>query len=172
ASKTFTTQETMANAERARQWGARHFYAVTANVEAAKRFGVTEVLPMWDWVGGRYSVWSAVGFAAMCAIGPQAFDDFLAGGREMDEHFGSAPVEQNIPALLGLVGGWNAKFLRCATHARPPSARTRAPRPMPSPLAQMRSPMTGACRPIANTPAIAHRACCTSTAARRRTSAG
>ncbi|HET7364677.1 MAG TPA: glucose-6-phosphate isomerase [Burkholderiales bacterium] len=122
ASKTFTTQETMANAERARQWGARHFYAVSANVEAAKRFGASEVLPMWDWVGGRYSVWSAVGFAAMCAIGPQAFDDFLAGGREVDEHFSTAPVEKNIPALLALIGVWNTNFLGCQTHAVLPYA--------------------------------------------------
>ena len=141
ASKTFTTQETMANAERARQWGARHFYAVTANVEAAKRFGVTEVLPMWDWVGGRYSVWSAVGFAAMCAIGPQAFDDFLAGGREMDEHFGSAPVEKNIPALLGLIGVWNANFLRCATHAVLPYAN--ALRLLPAYLQQLEMESNG-----------------------------
>ncbi len=122
ASKTFTTQETMANAERARQWGARHFYAVSANLEAAKRFGATEVLPMWDWVGGRYSVWSAVGFAAMCALGPQAFDDFLAGGREVDEHFARAPVEKNIPALLALIGVWNTNFHGCATHAVLPYA--------------------------------------------------
>jgi len=117
ASKTFTTQETLANAERAKRWGAARFYAVTANVEAAKRFGATEVLPMWDWVGGRYSVWSAVGFAAMCALGPQAFDEFLAGGREIDEHFASAPVEKNIPALMALIGVWNTNFIGCATHA-------------------------------------------------------
>ena len=141
ASKTFTTQETMANAERARQWGARHFYAVTANVEAAKRFGVTEVLPMWDWVGGRYSVWSAVGFAAMCAIGPQAFDPFLAGGREVDEHFGSAPVEKNIPALLALIGVWNANFLGCPTHAVLPYAN--ALRLLPAYLQQLEMESNG-----------------------------
>jgi len=72
---------------------------------------------MWDWVGGRYSVWSAVGFAAMCALGPQAFDDFLAGGREVDEHFAAAPVEKSIPALMALIGVWNANFLGCDTHA-------------------------------------------------------
>ena len=122
ASKTFTTQETMANAERAKRWGARHMFAVTANVEAAKRFGASEVLPMWDWVGGRYSVWSAVGFAAMCAIGPQAFDEFLAGAREVDEHFRSAPTEKNIPALMALLGVWNANFLGSATHCVLPYA--------------------------------------------------
>src|SRR4051794_455577 len=96
ASKTFTTQETMANAEAAKRWGGKHFYAVTANVATANGFGVTETLPMWDWVGGRYSVWSAVGFAAMCAIGVDAFDEFLAGGRDVDQHFASAPLEKNI----------------------------------------------------------------------------
>ena len=141
ASKTFTTQETLANAERARQWGARHFYAVSANLEAAKRFGVTEVLPMWDWVGGRYSVWSAVGLAAMCAIGPQAFADFLAGGREVDEHFATAPLENNIPALLALIGVWNTNFLGCATHAVLPYAN--ALRLLPAYLQQLEMESNG-----------------------------
>jgi glucose-6-phosphate isomerase len=117
ASKTFTTQETMANAEAAKQWGGKHFYAVSSNVELAKKFGAAEVLPMWDWVGGRFSVWSAVGFAAMCAIGPDAFDDFLAGGREIDQHFAQTPLEKNIPVLMALIGVWNANFLGCGTHA-------------------------------------------------------
>ena len=141
ASKTFTTQETMANAERAKQWGARQFYAVSANVEAAKRFGVSEVLPMWDWVGGRYSVWSAVGFAAMCAIGPQAFVDFLAGGREVDEHFAAAPLEKNIPALMALIGVWNANFLGCDTHAVLPYAN--ALRLLPAYLQQLEMESNG-----------------------------
>ncbi|HYL25095.1 MAG TPA: glucose-6-phosphate isomerase [Burkholderiales bacterium] len=141
ASKTFTTHETIANAERARQWGARRFFAVTANVEAAQRFGAAEVLPMWDWVGGRYSVWSAVGFAAMCAIGPQAFDDFLAGGREIDEHFASAPMEKNIPALLALVGVWNTNFLGCATHCVLPYAN--ALRLLPAYLQQLEMESNG-----------------------------
>jgi glucose-6-phosphate isomerase len=141
ASKTFTTQETMANAERAKQWGARQFYAVSANVEAAKRFGVTEVLPMWDWVGGRYSVWSAVGLAAMCAIGPQAFDDFLAGGREVDEHFARAPIEKNIPALMALIGVWNTNFLGTATHAVLPYAN--ALRLLPAYLQQLEMESNG-----------------------------
>ena len=141
ASKTFTTQETMANAKRAREWGARHFYAVSANLEAARRYGVTEVLPMWDWVGGRYSVWSAVGFAAMCALGPQAFDDFLTGGREIDEHFATAPVEKNIPALMALIGVWNANFLGCATHAVLPYAN--ALRLLPAYLQQLEMESNG-----------------------------
>ena len=117
ASKTFTTQETMANARRARDWGGRHFYAVTSNVPRATEFGASEVLPMWDWVGGRYSVWSAVGFAAMCAIGVDAFQDFLEGGREIDEHFATAPLEKNLPVLMALCGVWNTDFLGCATQA-------------------------------------------------------
>jgi glucose-6-phosphate isomerase len=141
ASKTFTTQETMANAERAKQWGARQFYAVSANLDAAKRFGASEILPMWDWVGGRYSVWSAVGFAAMCAIGPQGFDEFLAGGREVDEHFASAPVEKNIPALMALIGAWNASFLGCDTQAVLPYAN--ALRLLPAYLQQLEMESNG-----------------------------
>ncbi|HEX6268362.1 MAG TPA: glucose-6-phosphate isomerase [Burkholderiales bacterium] len=117
ASKTFTTQETMSNAAAAQQWGGKHFYAVTSNVEVARTFGAMELLPMWDWVGGRFSVWSAVGFSAMCAIGPGAFDQFLAGGRDVDEHFAQAPPEKNVPVLMALMGVWNTNFLGCATHA-------------------------------------------------------
>ncbi|HEY3074120.1 MAG TPA: glucose-6-phosphate isomerase [Burkholderiales bacterium] len=141
ASKTFTTQETMANAEAAKRWGARQFYAVSANVDAARKFGVQEVLPMWDWVGGRFSVWSAVGFAAMCAIGAQAFDDFLAGGREVDEHFARAPLEKNIPVLMALVGVWNTNFLGAATHAVLPYAN--ALRLLPAYLQQLEMESNG-----------------------------
>ena len=117
ASKTFTTQETMANAHAARQWGGKSFYAVTSNAEAAKAFGATEVLPMWDWVGGRFSVWSAAGFAAACAMGFQGFEEFLAGGHEMDKHFADAPLEKNVPVLMALCGVWNTNFLGATTHA-------------------------------------------------------
>ncbi|HWM44740.1 MAG TPA: glucose-6-phosphate isomerase [Burkholderiales bacterium] len=117
ASKTFTTQETMANAAAAKQWGAKAFYAVTSNVEAAKAFGAAEILPMWDWVGGRFSVWSAVGFAAACAMGFASFEEFLNGGRDVDEHFAQAPLERNVPALMALIGVWNANFLGAPTHA-------------------------------------------------------
>jgi glucose-6-phosphate isomerase len=117
ASKTFTTQETMANAAAAKEWGGRHFYAVTSNVQAASGFGASELLPMWDWVGGRFSVWSAVGLAAMCAIGPDKFDQFLAGARAVDEHFAQAPLEKNVPVLMALIGVWNTNFLGAATHA-------------------------------------------------------
>jgi glucose-6-phosphate isomerase len=116
-SKTFTTQETMANAAAAKAWGGRFFYAVSSNTEEAKRFGATEVLPTWDWVGGRFSVWSAVGLAAACAMGFSAFEEFLLGGKELDTHFGEAPLEKNLPVLMALLGVWNTNFLGCATHA-------------------------------------------------------
>jgi glucose-6-phosphate isomerase len=116
-SKTFTTQETMTNAEAAKRWGAKAFVAVTSNVERARKFGVEEILPMWDWVGGRFSVWSAVGFSAMCSIGPDAFEQFRLGGREVDRHFLEAPLERNIPVLMALIGVWNTNFLGMPTHA-------------------------------------------------------
>jgi glucose-6-phosphate isomerase len=141
ASKTFTTQETMANAAAAKAWGGRHFYAVTSNVDAARRFGVAEVLPMWDWVGGRFSVWSAVGFAAMCAIGPRAFEDFLAGGRDIDEHFAGAALEKNVPVLMALAGVWNTDFLGCTTQAVLPYSN--ALRLLPSYLQQLEMESNG-----------------------------
>src|SRR5688572_6007078 len=116
-SKTFTTQETMANAERARQWGAKAIVAITANTEAAKAFGASDVLPMWDWVGGRFSVWSAVGFSAACAVGWRGFESFLLGGNDVDRHFAEAPLEKNVPALMALIGVWNTNFLGTPTHA-------------------------------------------------------
>ena len=122
ASKTFTTQETMANAALARQWGGKHFVAVTANVDAAKSFGASDTLPMWDWVGGRYSVWSAVGFSAMCAIGPAGFDELLRGAHDIDEHFRTAPAEKNVPVLMALAGVWNVNFLGCSSHVVLPYA--------------------------------------------------
>jgi glucose-6-phosphate isomerase len=141
ASKTFTTQETTANAEAAKRWGGRHFYAVSANVAAAKRFGASEVLPMWDWVGGRFSVWSAVGFAAMCAIGPDSFQEFLDGGRETDQHFAQAPLERNIPVLMALIGVWNTNFLGTPTHAVLPYAN--ALRLLPAYLQQLEMESNG-----------------------------
>src|SRR5438046_3048787 len=116
-SKTFTTPETMSNAAAAKKWGGKVFYAVTSNVEAAKQFGAGETLPMWDWVGGRFSVWSAVGFAAACAMGFDAFQEFLSGAHEIDTHFAQAPLEKNIPVLMALIGVWNGNFLGAATHA-------------------------------------------------------
>jgi glucose-6-phosphate isomerase len=121
-SKTFSTQETLANATAARRLGYRNFLAVTANPEAAAQFGADEVLPMPDSVGGRYSVWSAAGFSAACALGFDAFKDFLAGGKEIDDHFLATPVEQNVPALMALLGVWNVNFLGIDAHAVLPYA--------------------------------------------------
>jgi glucose-6-phosphate isomerase len=121
-SKTFRTQETMANAEILRQWGCKTLYAVTNNVQAAQQLGAMEILPMPDSVGGRYSVWSAAGFAGLLAIGGGAFGEFLAGGRDMDEHFRSEPLDANVPALLALLGVWNVNFLGMQAHAVLPYA--------------------------------------------------
>src|SRR4051812_613931 len=140
-SKTFTTQETMANAQAAKAWGAKHFIAVTANVTLARQFGAQEIFPMWDWVGGRFSVWSAVGFAAMCAVGPEAFRQFLEGGREVDEHFAQAPLEKNVPVLMALVGAWNTNFLGIPTHAVLPYSN--ALRLLPSYLQQLEMESNG-----------------------------
>src|SRR5882762_8481961 len=117
ASKTFTTQETMSNAAAAKSWGAKVFYAVTSNIEAAKQFGANEILPMGDWVGGRFSVWSAVGFTAACAMGFDKYQEFLSGAREIDQHFAQAPLDKNLPVLMALIGVWNSNFLGAATHA-------------------------------------------------------
>jgi glucose-6-phosphate isomerase len=129
ASKTFTTLETLANARTARDWliaksgdaraAGRHFAAVTANVGAAREFGVDPdwTFEFWDWVGGRYSLWSAVGLAPALAIGMDHFDALRAGAREMDEHFALAPLERNLPVVLGLVGIWHINFFGAASHA-------------------------------------------------------
>ncbi len=128
-SKTFTTQETMLNAETARAWLksnlgddvnlANHFAAVSSRPERAVAFGVSRerVFPIWDWVGGRYSLWSAVGLALMVAIGPHAFDEMLRGAESMDEHFRTAPFAQNLPVVMGLIGIWNTNFLGATTNA-------------------------------------------------------
>jgi glucose-6-phosphate isomerase len=123
-SKTFTTAETLANARTARAWlgGRGSLVAVSANEAAARAFGAAEVLPMWDWVGGRFSIWSAASFSALAALGPGAFDEFLAGGRDMDRHFLEAPAEKNVPVLLALLGVWNVNFLGAATHCVLPYA--------------------------------------------------
>jgi glucose-6-phosphate isomerase len=140
-SKTFTTQETMANAERARQWGAKAIVAITANTEAAKAFGASDILPMWDWVGGRFSVWSAVGFSAACAIGFDRFQEFLSGARDVDQHFAREPLEKNVPALMALIGVWNTNFLGTPTHAVLPYSN--ALRLLPSYLQQLEMESNG-----------------------------
>ena len=118
ASKTFTTQETMANAQAAKAWFLanggtdvqRHFVATTTNVKAAAEFGISTTFGFWDWVGGRYSLWSAVGLPIALAIGGDNFRALLAGAHAMDQHFAQAPLERNLPVLLGLVDVWYRNF--------------------------------------------------------------
>ena len=118
ASKTFTTIETMTNAASAKAWFleqggtdiARHFAALTTNVAAANAFGITTTFGFWDWVGGRYSMWSAIGLPIAIAIGAQGFRELLAGAHAMDEHFRTAPLEQNLPVRLGLLDVWYRNF--------------------------------------------------------------
>ncbi len=118
ASKTFTTQETMANARVARAWFlaqggsdiARHFVATTSNTAAAAAFGITETLGFWDWVGGRYSLWSAIGLPIAVALGAENFRALLAGAHAMDRHFASAPLAANLPVQLGLLDVWYRNF--------------------------------------------------------------
>jgi glucose-6-phosphate isomerase len=127
-SKTFTTLETRTNAETARHWLAAqlgpeavpaHFAAVSVNVPAMDEFGIHPDyrFAMWDWVGGRYSIWSSIGVSLAISIGAKHFRDFLAGGAAMDEHFLETPWTRNLPALLGLIGIWNINFLRLPTLA-------------------------------------------------------
>ena len=119
ASKTFTTIETMTNAQSAKRWFeaqggtdiARHFCALTTNVAAANVFGITTTFGFWDWVGGRYSLWSAIGLPIAIAIGAQGFHEFLAGAYAMDEHFRSTALERNLPVRMGLVDLWYRNFL-------------------------------------------------------------
>jgi glucose-6-phosphate isomerase len=121
-SKTFTTQETLANANAAREWlihelGEKaighHFVAVSTNHAAMDAFGIAPQsrFTMWDWVGGRYSLWSTVGLSIALALGMDQFELVLAGGHELDEHFRTAPLERNLPVLMGLLGVWNIDFL-------------------------------------------------------------
>ncbi|BCM16960.1 glucose-6-phosphate isomerase [Mesorhizobium sp. J8] len=118
ASKTFTTVETMTNAETARDWVqkalgkeavGKHFAAVSTALDLVAKFGIEQdrVFGFWDWVGGRYSVWSAIGLPVMISVGPRNFRAFLDGAHEMDEHFRSAPMQKNLPVLLGLIGWWH-----------------------------------------------------------------
>ena len=129
SSKTFTTQETMNNAHAARRWllqalgdesaVARHFVAVSTNAQAVEAFGIdtAQMFGFWDWVGGRYSMDSAIGLSTMLAIGPENFTQMLAGFHEMDEHFRTADIRHNMPALMGLLAVWNRNFLGLPTCA-------------------------------------------------------
>jgi len=135
ASKTFTTQETMANAATARAWlverlaaetaVARHFVAVSTAADEVAAFGIdtANMFGFWDWVGGRYSMDSAVGLSLMIAIGPPAFREMLAGFRAVDEHFATAPYRQNVPALMGLLGIWYGNFFGTQSHVVLPYAQ-------------------------------------------------
>jgi glucose-6-phosphate isomerase len=144
ASKTFTTLETMTNARSARAWlttgledrdlepglapdgvVGRHFVAVSTNAEAVADFGIDtdNMFGFWDWVGGRYSLASAIGLSVMVAIGPDGFDDLLAGMRSIDEHFATAPLERNVPVLAGLLGIWYRNLFGAESHAVLPYSR-------------------------------------------------
>ncbi|MDY6951590.1 MAG: glucose-6-phosphate isomerase, partial [Thermodesulfobacteriota bacterium] len=129
ASKTFTTQETLTNAHSARDWFlqkagdkraiAKHFVALSTNAEAVKQFGIdTEnMFVFWDWVGGRYSLWSAIGLSIALYIGMENFEAMLSGAHSMDEHFRTAPLEENMPVILALLGIWYNNFFGAQTHA-------------------------------------------------------
>jgi glucose-6-phosphate isomerase len=129
ASKTFTTQETMANAHSARNWFlaaaqnegavAKHFAAISTNAKAVEQFGIDRqnMFEFWDWVGGRYSLWSAIGLSIALYIGVENFEALLSGAHIVDEHFGSAPFHQNIPVIMGLLGIWYNNFFDADTHA-------------------------------------------------------
>jgi glucose-6-phosphate isomerase len=129
ASKTFTTQETLANAHTAREWftralGARadvslHFVALSTNTAEVVKFGIDpkNMFAFWDWVGGRYSLWSAIGLSIALAVGMEAFEELLEGAYGMDEHFRTTPLERNIPVLLALIGVWYVNFFDARSHA-------------------------------------------------------
>jgi glucose-6-phosphate isomerase len=127
ASKTFTTQETLTNAKSVRTWLAKtvgertgeHFAAVTANSRAAQAFGIgnDRIFEFWDWVGGRYSLWSAVGLAIAIAVGMDGYEAMCEGARDMDEHFASAPLGRNMPVMMALLGIWYGDFHGTAAHA-------------------------------------------------------
>ncbi len=128
ASKSFTTQETMLNALTARTWlqtvlganaCAQHMLAITAEKERSKQFGIIpeHILPIWDWVGGRFSVWSAIGLPVMIAVGPARFQEFLQGAVAMDQHFQTAPLAQNMPVILALLSIWYINFFGASSHA-------------------------------------------------------
>ncbi len=137
ASKTFTTAETMANARSALAWFqreggqdvARHFAALSSNVDAARAFGIANIFGFWDWVGGRYSLWSAIGLPIAIAVGAERFRELLAGAHAMDRHFREAPLRANLPARLGLLDVWYRNFLGFTSRSIAPyhSALARLP---------------------------------------------
>ncbi|RJS93785.1 glucose-6-phosphate isomerase [Salinisphaera sp. Q1T1-3] len=135
-SKSFGTAETLANARVARQWlidggagegdVAKHFVAVSSNREKVSAFGIERMFGFWDWVGGRYSLWSAVGLSIELALGPDVFEALLGGAHAMDTHFREAPVEDNLPIWLALAGIWNNNFLDLTSHCVVPYAQRMA----------------------------------------------
>ena len=151
ASKTFTTQETMANAHLARAWFeaeggtdiARHFVATTSNVKAAAEFGVSTTFGFWDWVGGRFSLWSAVGLPIAIAIGADHFRELLDGAYAMDRHFIEAPLASNVPALLGLMDVWYRNFHGAASRSIAPYHQ--GLRRLPAYLQQLEMESNGKC---------------------------
>lgn len=167
-SKSFRTRETILNAHHARSWFlermgpvagmARHFVAVTADAEEARRAGIAagEWLPMWAWLGGRHSVWSAAGLPVALAIGAEGFQALLAGAHAVDRHFRSAPLEANAPALLAGFGVWNANFLGAAAHAVLPYDQRLAT--LPAHLQQLEMESNGKSVRADGSPADAHTA--------------
>jgi len=129
ASKTFTTLETLTNAHTARDWClatlkdkaaiAKHFVAVSTNAEEVAKFGIdtANMFEFWDWVGGRYSLWSAIGLPIALVIGMDAFEELLTGAHDVDQHFKNTPFEKNIPVVMGLLGVWYSNFFGAHTHA-------------------------------------------------------
>ena len=167
ASKTFTTIETMTNARSAKAWFeaaggvdvARHFCALTSNVAAARDFGITTTFGFWDWVGGRYSLWSAIGLPIAIAIGASGFREFLAGAHAMDGHFRSAAPQSNLPLRLALVDVWNRNFMGFTSRSIAPYHS--AMRRWPAYLQQLemesngkRVDLSGAPLPFATAPAL------------------
>ena len=149
ASKTFTTSETMVNARAAKRWFeaagdgdiAQHFAALTSDVEAAAGFGITTTFGFWDWVGGRYSLWSAIGLPIAIAIGESGFRDMLRGAYEMDEHFRTAALPDNLPVRLGLLDVWYRNFHRFSSRCLAPYSH--ALRRLPAYLQQLEMESNG-----------------------------
>jgi glucose-6-phosphate isomerase len=158
ASKTFTTQETMANAQVARQWFlaqggsdiARHFCASTTNVAAAAAFGISTTFGFWDWVGGRYSLWSAIGLPIAIAVGAAGFRQLLAGAHAMDQHFANAPAAQNLPLMLGLLDVWYRNFHGFSSRSVAPYHQGLAR--LPAYLQQLEMESNGKCVDMAGEP--------------------
>ncbi|HEY1392778.1 MAG TPA: glucose-6-phosphate isomerase, partial [Methylibium sp.] len=158
ASKTFTTQETMANAYVAKAWflshggtdTAKHFVATTTNVKAAAEFGIATTFGFWDWVGGRYSLWSAIGLPIALAMGADNFRALLAGAHAMDRHFATTPLEKNLPALLGLIDVWYRNFHGYTSRSVAPYHQ--GLKRLPAYLQQLEMESNGKCVDLAGAP--------------------